>query len=103
MNSSRSNFNYSWNVIFGIIFITLLYFVYEKNFYLLIQGFDLTNNKSTAYSNSIDHPQYDLIIDLQSAFIRNVKNVSPTVVNISKVKEIISSDLKEFYSINKYD
>ena len=103
MNSSRSNFNYSWNVIFGIIFITLLYFVYEKNFYLLIQGFGLTNNKSTAYSNSIDHPQYDLIIDLQSAFIRNVKNVGPTVVNISKVKEIISSDLKEFSSNNKYD
>jgi S1-C subfamily serine protease len=103
MNSSRSNFNYSWKVIFGIIFISLLYFIYEKNIYLLVQGFDLTNNKSTTYSNTIDHPQYDLILDLQSAFIRNVKNVGPTVVNISKVKEIISSDLKEFYSINKYD
>jgi len=103
MNSSRSNINYSWKVVLGIIFISFLYFIYEKNIYLLVQGFDLTNNKSTTYSNSIDHPQYDLILDLQSAFIRNVKNVGPTVVNISKVKEIISLDLKEFYSNNKYD
>ena len=93
MNSSMSNFNYSWKVIFGIIFISLLYFIYEKNIYLLVKGFDLTNNKITPYSSSIDHPQYDLIIDLQSAFILNAKNVSPTVVNISKVKEIFSKIL----------
>ena len=29
--------------------------------------------------------------------------MGPTVVNISKVKEIISLDLKEFSSNNKYD
>ena len=103
MNSPRPNINYFWKVIFGIIFISLLYFIYEKNIYLLVKGFDLTNNKITPYSSSIDHPQYDLIIDLQSAFILNAKNVSPTVVNISKVKEIINSNLKEFYSNNIYD
>ena len=103
MISYRRYYNYSWIVALGIIFFTLLFFIYEEKFNLLSQGFDLTNNKNTIYSNTIDHPQYDLILDLQSAFIRNVKNVGPTVVNISKVKEIISLDLKEFYSNNKYD
>ena len=103
MYSYRLNFNYFWKFVCGIIFITFLFFVYEKKFYLLIQGFNLTNGKSATYSNSIDHPQYDLIVDLQSAFIRNAKNVGPAVVNISKVKEIISSDFKEFSSNNIYD
>jgi len=102
MNSYSSNFNYFWKFVCGIIFITLFFF-YEKKLYLLIQEINLTNSKSTTYSNSIDHPQYDLIVDLQSAFIRNAKNVGPAVVNISKVKEIISSDFKEFSSNNIYD
>ncbi len=102
MNSYRSNLNYFWKFVCGIIFITLFFF-YEKKLYLLIQDINLTNSKSTTYSNSIDHPQYDLIVDLQSAFIRNAKNVGPAVVNISKVKEIISSDFKESSSNNIYD
>ena len=102
MNSYRSNLNYFWKFVCGIIFITLFFF-YEKKLYLLIQDINLTNSKSTTYSNSIDHPQYDLIVDLQSAFIRNAKNVGPAVVNISKVKEIISSDFKEFSSNSIYD
>ena len=102
MNSYRSNLNYFWKFVCGIIFITLFFF-YEKKLYLLIQEINITNSKSTTYSNSIDHPQYDLIVDLQSAFIRNAKNVGPAVVNISKVKEIISSDFKEFSSNNIYD
>ena len=94
---------YSLKVVLGLIFITVLFFFYEEKFNLLNKFLDITNTKDIIYSNSIDHPQYDLIIDLQSAFIRNAKNVGPTVVNISKVKEIISTNLEEFSSNNKYN
>lgn len=47
----------------------------------------LTPGENASYQPFSDHPQYDLILNLQKAFIRNAKKVGPSVVNISKVHE----------------
>ncbi|MCH8158130.1 MAG: trypsin-like peptidase domain-containing protein, partial [Nitrospinae bacterium] len=49
----------------------------------------LPAGENTAYHPFSAHPEYQLILELQKAFVRNAKAISPSVVNISTVKESV--------------
>ena len=45
--------------------------------------------ENTAFNPLSDHPEYQLVLELQKAFVRIAKNNRPSVVNISSAKELV--------------
>ena len=45
--------------------------------------------ENTAFNPLSDHPEYQLVLELQKAFVRNAKVNRPSVVNISSAKELV--------------
>jgi len=45
--------------------------------------------ENTAFNPLSDHPEYQLVLGLQEAFVRNAKINRPSVVNISSAKELV--------------
>jgi|ETNmetMinimDraft_28_1059901.scaffolds.fasta_scaffold10750_3 S1-C subfamily serine protease len=45
--------------------------------------------EDTAFNPFSDHPEYQLVLELQEAFVRNAKINRPSVVNISSAKELV--------------
>jgi len=88
-NKLKQNLGFFWNValIFGLI--TALSFIVDPTSHLADHNLLLTQNKNTTSQILSEQPQYQLIIDLQKSFVRNAKDIGPSVVNISKVHEVI--------------
>ena len=109
MNSKRKdNLGFVWSAtwFFGLMIAASLILDQASN--LPDHEPLLTASKNTSYQPFSDHTQYNLILDLQKAFIRNAKNVGPSVVNISKVYEVTKqntwhdtpSDLRNSWFLN---
>ena len=88
-NHLKTKFCSPWNItlFFGLMAVASL-IIYQLS-YLPDYETLLSPSKDTSYQSFKEHSQYKLIIDLQKSFVRNAKNVGPSVVNISKVHEVI--------------
>jgi len=91
--------------------ITLVFFTTTLVLFLWNQNpFSLNGTIFSVYDNNtpdqeiLKHPQYNLISNLQTAFVRNVKTVGPSVVNLSKVQAEINfnSSHDSFYDNNSW-
>ena len=47
--------------------------------------------ENTAYHPFSDLPEYQLVLELQKAFVRNAKTNRPSVVNISSAEELVEN------------
>ena len=88
-NHLKTKLSSPWNItlFFGLMAVVSL--IIYQIFYLPHYETLLSHSKDTSYKSFKEHPQYKLIIDLQKSFIRNAKNVGPSVVNISKFTAIL--------------
>ena len=64
---------------------TLVLFLWNQNIFSLNGTIFSVYDNNTPDQEILKHPQYNLISDLQTAFVRNAKTVGPSVVNLSKV------------------
>ena len=96
-NNKKNKLGYSFSITITIFLIIL--FLFYQNLYFS-NGTILYNSGNSSYNQkTFDHPQYDSIINLQTAFIRNAKLVGPSVVNLSKIqlKKIFNNSNNSFY------
>lgn len=91
LDKNKSRFGFPWNaaLFFGLMVVATL--IVEKLSLSPDHEPVLTPGENTSYHPFSGHPQYDLILNLQKAFVRNAKVVGPSVVNISKVHEATES------------
>ena len=83
---------------------TLVLFLWNQNPYSLNGTIFSVYDNNTPDQEILKHPQYNLISNLQTAFVRNVKTVGPSVVNLSKVQAEINfnSSHDSFYDNNSW-
>ena len=83
---------------------TLVLFLWNRNPYSLKGTIFSVYDNNTPDHEILKHPQYNLISNLQTAFVRNVKTVGPSVVNLSKVQAEINfnSSHDSFYDNNSW-
>ena len=83
---------------------TLVLFLWNQNIFSLNGTIFSVYDNNTPDQEILKHPQYNLISDLQTAFVRNVKTVGPSVVNLSKVYTEINSkgSHDSFYDNNSW-
>ena len=48
------------------------------------------------------HPDYETLLDLQEAFVRNAKLIKPSVVNISTIKEMVEKNFSGMLNALKF-
>ena len=91
LDKTKSRFGFHWNaaLFFGLMVVATL--IVEKLSLSPDHEPVFTPSENTSYHPFSGHPQYDLILNLQKAFVRNAKVVGPSVVNISKVHEATES------------
>ncbi len=91
LDKTKSRFGFPWNaaLFFGLMVVATL--IVEKLSLSPDHEPVFTPGENTSYHPFSGHPQYDLILNLQKAFVRNAKVVGPSVVNISKVHEATES------------
>ena len=96
-NNKKNKLGYSFSITITICLIIL--FLFYQNLYF--SNGTILYNSGNSFSNqkTFDHPQYDSIINLQTAFISNAKLVGPSVVNLSKIqlKKIFNNSNNSFY------
>ena len=88
-----------------VFFTTILVLVlWNQNIFSLNGTIFSVYDNNTPDQEILKHPQYNLISDLQTAFVRNVKTVGPSVVNLSKVYTEINSkgSHDSFYDNNSW-
>ena len=87
-NNFKKYLGLPWSVtfIFGLLLVT--FFVFSPTYDLPDHEPLLTPSENTSYQPYSKHPQFELIINLQKAFIQNAKDIGPSVVNVSKVHEV---------------
>ena len=83
---------------------TLVLFLWNQNPYSLNGTIFSVYDNNTPDQEILKHPQYNLISNLQTAFVRNVKTVGPSVVNLSKVhtKVNFNNSHDSFYDNNSW-
>ena len=83
---------------------TLFFFLWDQNPYSLNGILFSSYDNNTHDQEILKHPQYNLISNLQTAFVRNVKTVGPSVVNLSKVYIgiNINNSYDSFYDNNSW-
>ena len=83
---------------------TLILFLWDQNPFSLNRTIFSLYDNITPNQEILKHPQYNLISNLQTAFVRNVKTVGPSVVNLSKVQAEINfnSSHDSFYDNNSW-
>jgi len=91
LDKNKSRFGFPWNaaLFFGLMVVATL--IVERLSLSPDHEPVLTPGENASYHPFSGHPQYDLILNLQKAFVRNAKVVGPSVVNISKVHEATES------------
>ena len=87
INNQKKYFGFSWKATIVFFLILPVLFSYRQRPYSPNQDPVLASSKNASYDKISEHPQYDFIVNLQTAFIRNAKMVGPAVVNISKIRE----------------
>ena len=77
-----------------LVFFTtiLVLFLWNQNIFSLNGTIFSVYDNNTPDQEILKHPQYNLISDLQTAFVRIVKTVGPSVVNLSKVYAEVNSN-----------
>ena len=82
----------------------LVLFLWNQNIFSLNGTIFSVYDNNTPDQEILKHPQYNLISDLQTAFVRNVKTVGPSVVNLSKVHAEVNfnSSYDSFYDNNSW-
>ena len=83
---------------------TLVLFLWNQNIFSLNGTIFSVYDNNTPDQEILKHPQYNLISNLQTAFVRNAKTVGPSVVNLSKVHAEINfnSSHDSFYDNNSW-
>ena len=83
---------------------TLVLFLWNQNPYSLNGTIFSAYDNNTPDQEILKHPQYNLISNLQTAFVRNAKTVGPSVVNLSKVHAEVNfnSSHDSFYDNNSW-
>ena len=83
---------------------TLVLFLWNQNIFSLNGTIFSVYDNNTPDQEILKHPQYNLISNLQTAFVRNVKTVGPSVVNLSKVQAEINFNNSHysFYDNNSW-
>jgi hypothetical protein len=83
---------------------TLVLFLWNRNPYSLKGTIFSVYDNNTPDQEILKHPQYNRIFNLQTAFVRNVKTVGPSVVNLSEVQAEINfnSSHDSFYDNNSW-
>ena len=96
-NNKKNKLGYSFSITITICLIIL--FLFYQNLYFPNGTILYNSGNSSSNQKTFDHPQYDSIINLQTAFIRNAKLVGPSVVNLSKIqlKKIFNNSNNSFY------
>ena len=96
-NNKKNKLGYSFSITITICLIIL--FLFYQNLYFSNGTILYNSGNSSSNQKTFDHPQYDSIINLQTAFIRNAKLVGPSVVNLSKIqlKKIFNNSNNSFY------
>lgn len=84
--NNKKCFPYDFVFVFGLIALGL--FVYNKPPFALDVNWVSVGSKNTNFKTFSDKTAYEKVINLQKAFVENAKNVGPSVVNISHLKEI---------------
>ena len=86
MPDSNHRNSFSWGTfLWGSLILAFLFF-HSKQFWA---DFIPYNPEKRTPSRLENHEDYKSFLDLQNAFVRNAKNIKPSVVSINKVKEII--------------
>jgi serine protease Do len=83
-NKKKNIYDYSFSIFLAVFIIILVFFYLRLNSHNL--SFFSLDSDSYSDNKIIEHPQYDIVSNLQSAFIRNAKIVGPSVVSLSKIK-----------------
>jgi len=96
-NNKKNKLGYSFSITITICLIIL--FLFYQNLYFSNGTILYNSGNSSSNQKTFDHPQYDSIINLQTAFISNAKLVGPSVVNLSKIqlKKIFNNSNNSFY------
>ena len=95
IDNKKSKTGFPWSAVLFFGLITGVALVLDKTPLSPDHEPVLPSSENTSYQPFSSHPQYDFVLNLQKAFIRNAKTVGPSVVNISKVHEAIEHDAWE--------
>ncbi len=100
-SNKKKIYGYSFSIKI-IICLVILVLVYQNLYFSQKGTIVFKSGKNTSGQKILNHPQYDSISKLQTAFIRNAKLVRPSVVNLSKIqlKVILDSSNNSFYERN---
>ena len=102
MNSNHKKYlSFLWKTTIFLFLILSVLFPYHQKLYSPIQDSIVTSNENTSYSKISEYPQYKLILNLQTAFVRNAKIVGPVVVNISKLHEVTNHNTFHVVPLDK--
>jgi serine protease Do len=82
--NSKSYFN--WRLLVWGCLILAFTFFNAKDFWMGLIPSPTVNTTTDSLENT---QEYKNLLDLQSAFIRNAKNIKPSVVSVNKVKELV--------------
>ena len=101
-NNKKNKLGYSFSITITICLIIL--FLFYQNLYFPNGTILYNSGNSSSNQKTFDHPQYDSIINLQTAFISNAKLVGPSVVNLSKIqlKKIFNNSNNSFYDSSSF-
>ena len=102
MTNNKKKHSYSLSITITICLITL--FLFYQNLYFPNGTVLNKGSNSSSDQKILDHPQYDSIINLQTAFIRNAKLVGPSVVNLSKIqlKRLLNNSNNSIYGRSSF-
>jgi len=86
-----------------IVILTLMIVLFfYQNPYFLNETISSLNSKKTLSKLIPEHPQYELISNLQVVFVQNAKKIGPSVVNLSKVQADVSFNDHKYSGREKY-
>ena len=72
---------YAWGCLILIFFII--------NTMIFLDNYKTSNSKKSIPDTLEDSHDYNNLLDLQNAFIRNTKKIKPSVVSVNKVQELV--------------
>ena len=79
---------FPYDIIFIFGLIGLIFFIFHNSSSILDINSSTTRDKTKFHTTLLGESEYEQAIGLQQAFVKNAKNVGPSVVNISHAKEI---------------
>lgn len=86
MADTKSVNHFNWRLLLWSCLLLAFVFFNAKDFWM---GLIPSSAVSTTADSLKNSQEYKNLLDLQKAFVRNAKNIKPSVVSVNKVKELV--------------